>query len=101
MHARANYTAVSKERSLTFGGGAGAVRDAGTSLCRAHAVTAERHQPPDDGSLARACVPHYDGAASVTAARSSQDLVQASEEPIPADERRVRGDAGDLEQQRF
>lgn len=44
--------AVSRDRMLTFGRGAGTLRDAGTSLWSAHAMTAECHQPPDDSSLA-------------------------------------------------
>lgn len=44
--------AVSGDRVLTFGRGAGTLWDAGTSLWSAHAMTAECHQPPDDSSLA-------------------------------------------------
>lgn len=90
-----------KDRSLTFRGGAGAVRDAGTSLWRAHAMTAERHQAPDDGGLAGSCVTHNDSAASLTAARFSQDLLQTCEEPITANKRCLCGDARDFKQQRF
>lgn len=98
---KTNYTAMNKDRILTFRGGAGAVRDAGTSLWRAHAMTAERHQPPDDSSLAGSCVTHNDSTASLTAARFSQDLIQTREEPIPADKRCFCGDAGNFKQQRF
>lgn len=51
-HPKTSYAAPNKDRSLTFRGGTGAVRDAGTSLWRAHALTAECQQPPDDSSLA-------------------------------------------------
>lgn len=94
-------TAPNKGRSLTSRGGAGAVRDAGTSLRRARAMAAECHQPPDDSGLAGSCVTHNDSAATLAAACFSEDLLQAREEPIPADKRCLCGDAGDFEQQRF
>lgn len=90
-----------KDQSLTFRRGAGAVMHAGNSVWRASAVTAECHQPPDDGGLAGSGVAHDDGAPPLTAAVFSQDLLQTCEEPIPADERRLARDAGDFEQQRF
>lgn len=77
------------------------MRDAGTSLLRTHAVTAERHQPPDNSSLAGACVTNNDSTAPLTAARFSQDLLQTREEPIPANKGCFCGDAGDFKQQRF
>lgn len=86
---------------LTFRGRAGAVRDAGTCLWRAQAVTAERHQTPHDSRLAGARVTHDDGAAPLTAARLPQDLLQTCEEPIPAHERCFCREAGDLEEQRL
>lgn len=101
MHTKTNDTTVSEDRTLTFRGGAGAVRDAGTSLWCAHAMTAERHQPPHDSSLAGAGVTNNDSSASLTAARFSEDLLQASEEPVSANERCLCGEAGDFKQQRF
>ena len=77
------------------------MRDTGASMWRAHSMTAERHQPPDDGGLARACVTHDDSTTSLAAACFPQDLLQTREEPIAADERCVCGEAGDFEQQRF
>lgn len=77
------------------------MRDAGTSLWRARAMTAERHQPPDDGGFAGPCVPHDDSPASLTAARFGQDVVQTREEPVAADEGCFCGDARYLEQQRL
>lgn len=88
-------------KGLTFRGGAGAVRDARPSLWRAHAMTAERHQPPHDSSLARSCVTNDDGPSPLTAARFLQNLVQTGEEPIPAHERCFCGGAWDFEQQRL
>ena len=96
-----NYMARDKTGSLTFGGGAGAVRDAGTSLWCSLPMTAERHQPPDDSCLPGSCVTHNDSPTSLTAARLSQDLLQTCEEPIPANKRCLCGDAGDFKQQRF
>lgn len=84
---------------LTFGRGAGTLRDARTSLWSAHAMTAECHQPPDDSGLARADVTHDDSPASFAAARFPQDLFQAREDPVAADEGRFCRDAGDFEQQ--
>lgn len=92
---------VSGDRMLTFGRGAGTLRDAGTSLWRAHAVTAEGHQPPDDSCLAWARVTHDDSPASLAAARAPQDLFQAREDPVAANEGRFCRDAGDFEQQRL
>lgn len=86
---------------LTFGGGAWTLRDAGTSLWRAHAMAAECHQPPDDSSLAWAGVADDDGPAALAAARLPQDLFQAREDPVAADEGRFCRDAGDLEKQRL
>lgn len=77
------------------------MRDAGTSLWSAHAVAAECHQPPDDSGLARARVTHDDGPPPLAAAGFPQDLFQAGEDPVAADEGRLRRDAGDLEQQRL
>lgn len=77
------------------------MRDAGTSLWRAHAMTAECHQPPDDSSLAGSGVTHDDSTASLAAARFSQDLLKTREEPVPADKRCFCGDAWDFKQQRF
>lgn len=64
-------------------------------------MAAERHQPPDDSSLARARVAHDDSPAPLAAARLPQDLFQACEDPIAADEGRLRRDAWDFEQQRL
>lgn len=72
--------------------------DTGTPVWRAHAMTAERHQPPDDGGLPGACVTHNNSTASLTAACFSKDLLQTCEEPITADKRCVRSDAGDFKQ---
>lgn len=47
------------------------MRDAGTSLCRAHAMTTERHQAPDDSSFAGSCVTHNDSPSPLAAARFS------------------------------
>lgn len=77
------------------------MRDAGTSLWRAHAMTAERHQPPDDSGFAGSCVTHNDSPASLTAARFSQDLLQACEEPISTNKRCFCADARYFKQQRF
>lgn len=93
--------AVRGARTLTFGGGARTLRDAGTPLWRAHAMAAECHQPPDDSSLAWAGVADDDGAAALAAARSPQHLLQAREDPVAADEGRFCRDAGDLEKQRL
>jgi len=100
-HPKTSYAAPNKDRSLTFRGGTGAVRDAGTSLWRAHALTAECQQPPDDSSLAGSCVPHDDSTAPLAAACFTKDLLQTREEPITADKRCLCGDAGDFKQQRF
>lgn len=86
---------------LTFMGRAGAVRDAGTSLWCAHAMTAECHQLPHDSGLAGACVTNNDSSASLAAARFSQDLLQTREEPISAHERCFCSESRDLEQQWF
>lgn len=48
----------------------------GGSLWRSHSVAAERHKPPDDGSLARSGVPHYDCATALAGARFPQDFLQ-------------------------
>lgn len=77
------------------------MRDAGTSLCRAHAMTTERHQAPDDSSFAGSCVTHNDSPSPLAAARFSQDLLQTREEPIPTNKRCFRADARYFEQQRF
>lgn len=92
--------AMRGDRMLTFGRGAWTLRDARTSLC-AHAMAAECHQPPDDSSLAWARVADDDGPASLAAACFPQDLFQAREDPITADEGRFCRDAGDFEQQRL
>lgn len=77
------------------------MRDAGTSVWRAHTMTTERHQPPDDRSLARSCITYNDSTTSITAASLSQDLLQTCKEPIPANKRRFCCDAGDFEEQWF
>lgn len=64
-------------------------------------MAAESHQTGDDGGLAEADVPHHHHAlvgADVGAVEVGVDLL---EEPLPAGEDRVHGDAGHLEQQRF
>lgn len=92
---------VSGDRTLTFWGGARDLKDAGTSLWCAHAMAADRHQAPHDSSLAGSCVSNNDSSTSLAAACFSQDLLQACEEPITADEGRFCCEAGDFEQQRF
>lgn len=65
------------------------------------AVRAERHQPPHDGGLAGAGIPHDDGTAPLAAARLPEHLLQAHKEPVSANEWRLRRDARHFEQQWF
>lgn len=65
------------------------------------AVRAECHQPPHDGGLAGAGVPHDDSTAALAAAALPEDLFQTRKEPVSANEGRLRRDARHFEQQRF
>lgn len=83
---------------LTFRGGMGAIR---SNLPHTRAVAAERHQSGDDGGFPKPDVPddhHPPVDAGVGALQLRVDLV---ENPVPADEDGLGGDAGHLEEQRL
>lgn len=85
-------------RLITFGRGAGTV---GGDLTHAPAVAAQSHQAGDDGRLAVADAAHHHGALTLFALRGLQRFLQLLEQPVTADEHRVCGDAGHLEEQRL
>lgn len=73
----------------------------GRDLSHARAVAAQRNQSGDDGGFAKPDVPN-DHDASVDAGVGTLQLrVDLVENPVPANEDGLSGDAGHLEEQRF